>query len=37
VKKWLQVQDSDWRKTGIHGLVSCWRKAVEVVGDYVEK
>jgi histone-lysine N-methyltransferase SETMAR len=23
VKKWLQVQDSDWRKTGIHALVSC--------------
>jgi histone-lysine N-methyltransferase SETMAR len=37
VKKWLCVQDSDWYKTGIHALVSCWRKDVEVDGDYVEK
>jgi hypothetical protein len=33
VKKWLRVQDSDWYKTGIHALVSRWRKAVEVDGD----
>jgi histone-lysine N-methyltransferase SETMAR len=30
VKMWLQVQDTDWYKTGIHALVSRWRKAVEV-------
>jgi histone-lysine N-methyltransferase SETMAR len=37
VKKWLRVQDSDWYNRGMHGLVSRWRKAVEVDGDYVEK
>jgi hypothetical protein len=37
VKKWLRVQDSDWYRTGVHVLVSRWRKAVEVDGDYVEK
>jgi hypothetical protein len=37
VKKWLRVQDSDCYRTGIHVLVSRWRKAVEVDGDYVEK
>jgi histone-lysine N-methyltransferase SETMAR len=37
VKKGLRVQDSDLYKTGIHALVSRWRKAVEVDGDYVEK
>jgi transposase len=36
VKKWLQVQNSDWYNTGIHALVSHWRKAVEVNGDYEE-
>jgi histone-lysine N-methyltransferase SETMAR len=35
VKKWLQVQDTDWYETGIHALVSRWRKTVEVDGDYV--
>jgi histone-lysine N-methyltransferase SETMAR len=28
-KKWLQVQDSDWYKTGIHDPVSSWRKVVK--------
>jgi histone-lysine N-methyltransferase SETMAR len=37
VKKWLQVQNSDLYNTGIHALVSHWRKAVEVNGDYEEK
>jgi hypothetical protein len=37
LKKWLQVQDSDWYKTGIHGFVSRWLKAVEVGGDFVKK
>jgi hypothetical protein len=37
VKKWLGVQDSDYYKTGIHALVSSWRKAIEVSGDYVKK
>jgi len=36
MKKWLRVQNLNWYKKGIHVLVSCWRKAVEV-GDYVEK
>jgi hypothetical protein len=35
--KWPRMQDSDWYKTGIHALVSRWRKAVEVDGDYVQK
>jgi histone-lysine N-methyltransferase SETMAR len=30
-KKWLRVQDSDWHKTGIHALVSHWRKAVKLM------
>jgi hypothetical protein len=37
LKKWLQVQDSDWYKKGIRALVFRWRKAVEVDGDYVEE
>jgi hypothetical protein len=37
LKKWLQVQDSGCCKMGMHALISCWGKAVEVDGDYVEK
>jgi hypothetical protein len=37
VKKWLRVQNSNWYKKGIDALVSRWRKAAEVDGDYVEK
>jgi hypothetical protein len=30
-------QDKEWYRQGIHTLVSGWRKAVEVDGDFVEK
>jgi hypothetical protein len=30
-------QDKEWYRQGIHALVSRWRKAVEVDGDFVEK
>lgn len=36
-KKWLREQDKMWYRSGIHALVSRWRKAVKVDGDYVEK
>jgi hypothetical protein len=36
LKKWLQVQNSNWYK-GTDALVSHWHKAVEVHGDYTEK
>jgi hypothetical protein len=29
-------QDNEWYQQGMHALVSCWRKAVEVDGDHVE-
>lgn len=35
-KTWLRDQDNIWYKQGIHALVSRWRKAVLVDGDYVE-
>jgi hypothetical protein len=37
VKTWLHEQDKEWYRQGIHVLVSRWRKAVEVDGDFVEK
>jgi hypothetical protein len=37
VRKWLHRQDKSWYQQGIHALVPCWRKAVQVDGDYVEK
>lgn len=37
VKKWLREQDKTWYKRGIHDLVSRWRKAIRLDGDYVEK
>jgi histone-lysine N-methyltransferase SETMAR len=35
-KTWLCDQDNILYKQGIHALVSSWRKAVLVDGDYVE-
>jgi nitrate reductase assembly molybdenum cofactor insertion protein NarJ len=44
VEKWisalrtrLREQEMSWYTEGIHALVSCWRKAVDVDGDCVEK
>jgi histone-lysine N-methyltransferase SETMAR len=37
VRKWLRRQDKSWYQQGIHALVPCWRKAVQVDGDNVEK
>jgi hypothetical protein len=36
VRKWLCRQDNSWYQQGIHALVPCWHKAVQVDGDYVE-
>ena len=37
VRTWLREQETSWYKEGIHALVSRWRKAVVVNGDYMEK
>jgi histone-lysine N-methyltransferase SETMAR len=37
VRKWLRRQGKSWYRQGIHALVPCGRKAVQVDGDYVEK
>jgi len=37
VRTWLRVQETSWYMEGMHALVSCWRKAIDVDGDYVEK
>ena len=37
VRTWLREQETCWYSEGMHALVSCWRKAVDVYGDYVEK
>jgi hypothetical protein len=37
VKTSLHEQDKEWYRQGIHVLVFHWLKAVEVVGDFVEK
>jgi hypothetical protein len=37
VKTWLREQETSWYMEGMHSIVSCWRKAVDVNGDYVEK
>ena len=34
---WLREQETSWYREGMHALVSRWRKAVDVDGDYVEK
>jgi hypothetical protein len=37
VRTWLREQETSWYREGMHVLVSRWRKAVDVDGDYVEK
>jgi histone-lysine N-methyltransferase SETMAR len=37
VRTWLCEQETSWYREGMHALVSRWRKAVGVDGDYVEK
>jgi len=37
VRTWLREQKTRWYREGMHALVSHWRKAVDVDGDYVEK
>jgi hypothetical protein len=35
VRTWLPEQETCWYREGMHALVSGWRKAVDVNGDYV--
>jgi hypothetical protein len=37
VRTCLREQEISWYREGLHALVSRWRKAVELDGDYVEK
>ena len=37
MRTWLREQETSWYREGMHALVSRWRKAVDVDGDYVEK
>jgi hypothetical protein len=37
VRTWLREQETSWYREGMHTLVSRWRNAVDVDGDYVEK
>ena len=37
VRTWLREQETCWYREGMHAFVSCWRKAVDVDRDYVEK
>jgi hypothetical protein len=37
VRIWLREQETSWYREGMHALVSRWREAVDVDGDYVEK
>jgi hypothetical protein len=37
VRTWLREQETSWYREGLHALVSRWRKAVDVDGDYMEK
>jgi hypothetical protein len=37
VRTWLREQETSWYREGMHALVSCWRKAIDVDGDFVEK
>jgi hypothetical protein len=37
VRTWLLEQEKSWYRVCMHALVSRWRKAVDVDGDYVEK
>jgi hypothetical protein len=35
--KWLLVENMNSCKKGIDAVLSCWHKAFDVYGDYVEK
>ena len=37
VTTWLRQQQMSWYTEGMHALVSCWHKAIDIDGDYVEK
>ena len=37
VRTWLREQETSWYRDGMHSLVSRWRKAVDLDGDYAEK
>jgi hypothetical protein len=37
VRTWLREQETNWYREGMHALVSRWRKAVDVGGEYVKK
>jgi len=37
MRTWLREQETSWYREGTRALVSSWRKAVEVYGDYAEK
>jgi hypothetical protein len=37
VRTWLREQETSWYREGMQTLVSCWCKAIDVDGDYVEK
>jgi len=36
VRTWLREQETSWYREGMQTL-SCWCKAIDVDGDYVEK
>ena len=35
VRTWLREQETSWYREGMHALVSRWRKAIDVHGDYL--
>ena len=37
VRTWLREQETSRYREGMHALLSRWRKAVDLHGDYVEK
>jgi hypothetical protein len=37
VMTWLREQETSWYRERMHALVSRWRKAVDLDGDYVGK
>ena len=37
VRTCLHEQETSWNREGMHALVSRWRKAIDVDGDFVEK
>ena len=37
VRSWLRHRPVEWYRAGIQALISRWRKAIDLNGDYVEK